>query len=134
MPVYPLFLGMEVATGRSANRQYSKDEHISKAFEYLDSNIGFRLGYRMRGVKQGWFSPYFCVNGGISFVDHKSNISDVSQLKENLTGYVAGSLGANFISSLGIFGLSYSCEYNVITKKMQHLLGFSVGINIITEK
>lgn len=134
MPVYPLFLGMEVATGRSANRQYSKDEHISKAFEYLDSNIGFRLGYRMRGVKQGWFSPYFCINGGISFVDHKSNISDVSQLKENLTGYVAGSLGANFISSLGIFGLSYSCEYNVITKKMQHLLGFSVGINIITEK
>ena len=65
MPVYPLFLGMEVATGRSANRQYSKDEHISKSFEYLDSNIEFRLGYRMRGVKQGWFSrdyPKVCVN------------------------------------------------------------------------
>lgn len=134
MPIYPLFLGMEVSSGKSSSREYSKDQPLSKAFEYLDSNIGFRLGYRMIGFKQGWFTPYFCINGGISFIDHSSSFSDVSQLKENLTGYLAGTCGANFITSIGIFGLSYSCEYNVITKRLQHLLGFSIGINVVTEK
>jgi len=134
MPVYPLFLGMEITSGKSSSRQYLKGQPLSKTFEYLDSNVGLRLGYRMLGVKQGWFSPYFCINGGISFIDHNASLSEFSKLKENLTGYIAGTFGANFITSRGIFGLSYSSEYNVITKKLQHLLGLSVGVNIITEK
>ncbi len=126
---WPLFLGLEMAIGK-AKEWNPLDSNLKSAFQYIDAITGVRLGYRFFGIG-GWFSPYLCASGGLSVSNWLIGAGDGTALNKGYTVYVAGTTGFNFLTPVGIFGLSYSCEYNVGRKALQHFIGFSIGINIV---
>jgi len=121
-PVWPVFMGAETTLWQSTAMK-GEEKSIKNIFLKLDDlnmNYGLLLGINLRGFK-AWFSPYIFAGGGVNY-DFTTH---------NITGYVNGTVGFHFLS---IFGINYSCEYNISKKSIKHLLGASVGINIIKDK
>lgn len=121
-PIWPFFIGAETTLWQSemVNNGKKSIENVFAEWYNLNMNYGLELGLHFTGFK-GWFSPYIFGSGGANYDFATSNIS----------GYVNGTLGFHFLS---IFGINYSCEYNINKKTIKHLFGVSIGINIIKKK
>lgn len=121
-PVWPIFIGTETTLWQSAaiNNKKKTIESVFTEWYNLNMNYGLVVGLHFAGFKS-WLSPYIFTSGGVNY-DFPTN---------NISGYVNGTIGLHF---LGIFGINYSCEYNINKKRIQHLLGVSIGINIIKDK
>lgn len=121
-PIWPFFIGFETTFWESPNVHNSKKsiETIFASAGDLNMNYGVQLGMHFAGI-QYLLSPYLYASGGLNY-DFPTGTP---------TAYIGGSLGVHILSFLG---LSYTYEYNIHTKSMRHLAGFSFGVHITRKR